>query len=578
MKTSSATTVKTQTQTSTKVGLALLGLAGLAAAAGFVIASEKRPISILHPLLIMTSAPEPTAHSAIMGAQNEPILGIKLQAKNASITVQKLSFAAFFDSDGNFATIENDLSGGDLVTSCVLKNNSTGAVWAGPAPVISNGNILTFSDRFSLPANSVTPFTVSCDLANSSATGKYIMALALIGDPSYVTALGPQGNSLPGSRIYVGNEQDTGVNILHNFVGPTTVTVRDHGKLSADNDYRFSPVGDIIIGNTNNNRVADFSLTAVNETFTVKKLTLKNWGDDAAIKLVSLTYNNQSGIAVTKTGTFSNHFLQFSNLDMYVPTGAANAARIDVGVDTPPVITPYDSGRQLGITMDFTAPGSFQAVAATSGFTVTESSMSNFQPSGTFILRKTRPTITLSSASPSGPARPDAHGYSEILRFNVSAAPTGDVTVTNLRFNIHSTDTTNSGWNSCGPFTTNGRPATVTDLTTGHTFTTELFGMTPDGIHHCGYDNNAVVDTINVNFLDSSLHSEFLVSAGTTHTYSLMLDTAGAKPGDSVSASIPYSPANYSSLDLIWCDAGLQCNANSLNVKTLPLTGGTLVF
>ncbi len=569
------TSTAVQTTTSALVGIAIMGTGLLAAAAGFVIAASNTG-----PILNIRATPKPTAHSAVQGARDEQMLGFSLEAKNKGITINKLVFDVLADSDGNFNTIENDLSGADLVTSCVIKNKQTGSVFAGPS-YIENGNIITFADTFTLPANTVTQFTINCDLAGSSANDKYIMAFELGGNPANVVARATIANNILGAdRINVGSPADVGVNMG----GPVTVTVRSSGKLSASIDPT-SPKDDIIIAGTQA-KIATYKFSSTNEAFTIQKLRIKQYGELGGANFAFLGYKLPDGRLMTNGVAFVNGVADFTGLAINVPAGATNALPIDVTFEAAPInsTSPVRSGWGMSATLDLTTPGSFMARGNTSGKVITEANMNGDIPSPAGLeIRKTRPTITLSSSTPSGAAIP---GRSEVLRFNVAADPAGDLSMSQMTFKIDTFSHIEHPWASCGSSTVSGLGDTskweLKDLTTGEVLSNNNSSwiiMNADG-NQCGPADReqAVVGYALVNLVHGN------ISAGTSHTFSLIVDSTGADSAqdDAIKVEIVSEPAHqFSPLlhTIQWREGvnGLDL-INGNFIKNLPITGGTLVF
>lgn len=543
----------------------------LAAAAGFVVAASNTG-----PVLNIKATPLPGAHGTVQGAQREPMLGFTLEAKNKAILIESLTFNVLADSDGNFKEIQNDLSASDLLLSCMLINKRTGAAVASPVSV-TNGNMITFEDKFTLTANSITPFTILCDHANTLITNPYIMGVELTGYPGYVVAtVAATGNNLPDNRINVGTITDAGVNVALT----TSVTIRSRGMLQVSLSP-IAPSSDLTIKNSSV-KAAAFKFTAAGEAYTIQKLTIQNIGDDAAVKTIKITYKNASGATITNTSTLSNHFAQFSGIDIAVPTGAANAATVEVTVDTADISATGSgsSGQTFSEAIAFLPGGLFKAVGNTSGSVITESEMGYGYQGGTFTLRETRPTITLHSASPTGPAVP---GRNEVLRFNVAADPAEDLSMSQITFKVNATSV-DSPWASCGSSTVSGLGDVtkweLKDLTTGEVLTNNnsWIIMNADG-GQCGPTDR--VQSVIAYALANLVHGT--IFAGTTHTLSLIVDSTGASQSqdDQIQVEITSEPTHeFPLLHSIQWREGVNGPdlINGSFIKNLPIRGFTLQF
>ncbi|MFA5945714.1 MAG: hypothetical protein WC802_02285 [Patescibacteria group bacterium] len=573
--TSTAVQTTTQTQTSTKVGVALLGLAGLAAAAGFVIASAAQPT------LIIRMTPQPASHVITSGTELDPVLGFTLQAQNIAMKVNRLVFTATSDTDGTFASVENNVSPADHISLCGIYDASSHLI--GQGQIIDSSGRVTFTNLgLNIPANSGKTMRLRCTFSDAYPDGSSpdIYAFSLKNDAD-VTAVGPQGNSIPGSRIYLGGQTDPGVNTAL----ATTVTVKDYGVLSAGMSATSPWIGIVVAGDqTRPTKVASFTLSSTNEDYTVRTLTIKQAGQAQAVAYAYLSYRYPDGTLGTNSMAFVNGVARFTGMAMPIQAGAANAQLLDVSVSAPAInaTTGATSGMTIEASLDFATPGSFSAVANTSGHTQTEAGMGSSLYGNPFKLYKTKPTVSLSTSSPSGASIP---GREEVLRFNVAADPGGDVSMSQFTFKINATDNANNYWASCGGGTYGNKLGDVSkwelkDITSGNVETNALSWYIADNSGtRCGPDDrqqDPVVYAL-VNLLNNN------IPAGTTHTFSLTVDTTGASSSldDKISVSIPTDPANLSPLlhNLQWRETlHGQDLLDGAGVYAVPVTGGTLVF
>jgi hypothetical protein len=172
-------------------------------------------------------------------------------------------------------------------------------------------------------------------------------------------------------------------------------------------------------------------------------------------------------------------------------------------------------------------------------------------------------TLSLAVTSPGGAAVPS---YMPVLRFIACADVSTSVEITNIRFDIASTDNAASDWNSCANL---GQPDkfalyNVSNPSVGLD-TNEEFYTTSNQLCNTApsWDN---VGAVNMVIYD-------LIPAGTCSTYELRMDTVGVSSAsdDSLQVSLIYEEWLY------WFDQ----NGNGYNgsyADGLPIWGNALVF
>ncbi len=365
--------------------------------------------------------------------------------------------------------------------------------------------------------------------------------------------------------------KDPGVNASQSVA----ITVKDHGNLSLSVDPNTP--NNIALANSTV-KAGVFKLTATNEPYTVQTLTIKNVGDDAAVKTVKISYKDATGATVTSIGAVSNHLVKFTGLTLFVPTGASNAAVIEVFVDTADISNTGNgaSGMTFSEAFGFLPGGVFKAIGMTSGNVITEVEMGVGYQGGTFTLRETRPTISIASSSPSGSA---VVGRNEVIRFNVAASAGDDVVLNALTFKMSSNDNANTGWNLCG--NTVAADFDIYDLyqdssTSLDTADTNWTLMDSNGV--------ACVSSGNVTFIRINLPTASVITKGTSHTFALYFDATGASSADDdvIRFDLPAEPLVPSKpllKGMNWSDStNTGVNIDGMYVKHLTANGGTLAF
>ena len=335
---------------------------------------------------------------------------------------------------------------------------------------------------------------------------------------------------------------------------------------------------------------------------TIKKIEIDNAGtaDSIGIASVILEYKNQAGETKTASSFFSSDVATFEGLDMYVP--ANDSAYVTVKVNTGDVTTENTvSGDTVQLTFDSTSAGDFEAVGLGAGSTLDGADVGNVTSSNTHEIRKTKPTFSLASGSPSGASVP---GLNEVFRFNVSADSRGTVTLDKVTFKLTASDNGSSSWEECDTNAADG--VTIADATEWEIYnasdsSTKLDeGTTPwtffDDTGAACTTTTADMSFLVVDFGASggSISSEE-IAGGETKTYILRFDSTGASSAndDTIRIEIPdqneinsLSVGGGTALDddavVQWDDSNLT-NSGALNIdgdylKNLPITGGTIIY
>jgi hypothetical protein len=294
----------------------------------------------------------------------------------------------------------------------------------------------------------------------------------------------------------------------------------------------------------------------------------------------------------------SGNEARFSSLDMYV--GVSAPADVEVMVNVP--LTARDAGGsatsgekiRMGLFVDTTNDDNYKAVGVGSGTTFDDDDqgavgddIATTDGIHTFVVRETKPTVTLSSLSPSGSA---VVGRSEVLRFNVAASDNEDVVLSRMTFKINATDISGDGtddWANCDNAADAGEMAPqdfdIYNLTDDQTTTTLDLDSDSDQNDSltemaAGTDSpwtllkttGAICDATeaDVGFVHLRLPTTETIPQGLTKTFALYLDTtgAGASVDDSIRLDIPSDPITGT---FLYVD-------NASNSADLAITSSTL--
>ncbi len=564
--------------------------------------------------LTINVASTPASQTVVRGTSNVDFVGFSMQAGTASkVTVSAITLQGASDADGSFSAVANDLSPRSDLTSCSLYDGGTGALIDGPESfgTFASGSKtdITFSGfNWTIPAGQTYKMLVRCNVANYTVAGAAdIFGIEIKGatPADNVTTVDQDGNAV--------TETVSATAASANTAGSTSigVTVANAGSLTVALDGD-SPNSTMLLSNSTGVTVSKFKFTSSNEAFVVDRLGVSNTsGSDVAVSSVELHYKDSAGADKVATGFLTSNAYVFEGLTFYVPKDST--AVVTVKVNTGEVTAANSaSGDLVGIDFDVdtTNNDQFRAVGSGSGVTLndTDSLMADTAGSNHEI-RKTKPTISLASGSPSGAA---IAGLIEILRFNVTADSRGDVTIEEFTFQLSSTDNAGGNWNLCDTDgTANFVTADIylydsTDTSADIADTSDLTLYDTAGTA-CTTSSTTDSGFIQMNFDGDTAHGEPNVAAGTTKTYILKLNVQnGASPSavqdDSMRMDLPDEVALDAAMAtdtdaIVWNDSNVtsgdmdanatgagandQGGTNGIDgdmVKNLPVNGGSLIF
>lgn len=445
----------------------------------------------------------------------------------------------------------------DRITGCSLYDGST--LVSGPEPVASvSTGYINFADfSYSIAAGTTKTLSVHCDLANVNPTTDDAFAVFL-DVATDVIALDSEGDSatVTGADINWADGTPT--------TDPTTwVVVTNSGSLAvtAASD---SPSADFVLTGSTGNTVSKFRFDATNEAFTVNRLTVQESQavlDGQAvgfyannISLVTISYPDSTGATKTATGALTSNAVTLNDLTFYV--GKDDNAEVTIKIDVPS--TDRSSGsatsnERMTLVLD-DGTGEARAVGVSSGVTLSATNditgISAGDTAGLamnkFVVRETKPTIALSSVSPSGSKTP---GNQETLRFNVTAGSGEDVILKNVVFSFSASDNATSLWDNCDTDVTSGAEI----LASGADF--HIYNMNKEGTATALDAANdftilkttgAVCDAddADVGFVKLSLTTAEVIPAGSTYAYAVYFnsDSASSVNDDSVQMGLASDP------------------------------------
>ncbi len=415
--------------------------------------------------LVIALASTPGDVTTVDGTDNVHVQSFTFTAGDGGdVLVNSIQLSVYADEDNAGAFTLGDVSGADVndfVESCTLKD-SNDVVLDGPESAISTGLTIDFNDvDWTVPSGENYTLKVVCSFGNpSDGTDDNFFAFDLDDLSEDVVAEDEDGNDV-----------DPTTDDPNGGTSPTNVvSVNDAGSLTMAADSS-TPSPDFILTSSTDVKVSTFRFTATNENFDVNILTFSEEAaeDDTGtansssyannISTVKIDFPKADGTTGSKSVSMTGNEAKFSDLDMYVKTGTPGI--VNVYVTTP--LTDRDSGGnarsneeiRMGLFADTTNDDNFQAVGAGSGTTLDDDDATvvgddAYATDGIaqFVVRETKPTISLNSSSPTGAKVP---GDQEVFRFNIAASSNEDVIFKNILFKISATDNTGTPtlWENC---------------------------------------------------------------------------------------------------------------------------------
>jgi hypothetical protein len=485
------------------------------------------------------------------------------------------------------AVIGSTVTVTDYLETCSIYDRE-GELLDGPKAPSSSGSLLVFDDvDWELAAGESEVLDLHCDFANPVLGTTVYFAFDLHDLSEIILAEDEDGTDVDPTTDSPNGDYSTPTNV---------VTLASAGSLAAAVDSS-TPTEDFVLTNTTDNAVASFRFTATNEDFEVTTFTVAEQQaeqDDADgdgdvtgdpdtyannIELVTIEYPLEDGTTGTATATMNGAEAKFSlaSKPFFVATG--DPAVVDVFVDVP------DTSRNVGgaatsgekmmfdIFVDTTNDDNFKAVGVGSGTALDDDDLSATSTDPyTFVVKETKPTVGLSSSSPSGTKVP---GDQEVFRFNVAASSNEDIVISELIWKISTTDNASSSWNVCDttPSMAGVFDEPIMDLYnlsttgTGTAIDDDAEWTFFDGDMSVCTENTDTVDYIGLTF--SSTAEYIVVPAGTTYTFALYLDSTGASStnDDAIQLTLTGDPILESSSFLA---------ASDLNESNLVATDTTL--
>lgn len=524
---------------------------------------------------------------SVDGSDNVLVNAFSVTAGTASdLHVSSVEISVYSSESVGGTYLLGDTSGADVndfIESCYLTDAAGNQLGSAESPVTGGATFTVTDTDWDLTAGATDTLKVYCNFANpSDGTDDNAFAFDIDVGADDVVVQDEDGNDVDPL-----NSAATAAVDINGGTTPTnTVDLQDSGSLAVTASAS-TPNADFVLTSSTDNHVASYTFTASNEAFEVRTLqfTEEEATDDACgfdgllttqlaptgcadatgyannISLVTVSYPLEDGTTHEESASMSGNAVTFTlsaGEYLYVPVG--EPVDVDVYVDVP--LTARDAGGSATsneeIRMAFSDANNsgseaFNAYGVGSGTQWTEASAgvadigaAAFGTDGiaTFVVRETKPTVSLSSLSPSGASIP---GLSEVLRFNVAASSNESVVLDQITFKVTSTDVGANNWNQCDIDLATA-PAHIDDSELSIYNLTKSSSTTLDtsDTDWTLWDTTGAVCTGTageLGFVTIEFPSAEIVPNGSTYTYSLKMDTTGATVGsDSIRVDIVSDP------------------------------------
>lgn len=356
--------------------------------------------------LTVSLASTPVTANYVKGTQNVEAVGFLLTAgAGSSVNISSIKVAAYVDAneDDTFAKYTETGSSSAVTARELLSSISLwdGSTQLGSTKTINTSGEATFSSlNWTLPAGTTKKLVVKANIStNAPIDGSLDRIKIDIADVSDdITATDASGNAVSsGSSDYPNGSATAATSYL---------VIRSAGTLYAEAAADM-PTAAIVLSGSSDVTFAKFKFSSNYEAFNVERVAIDNASAnyDDNISAVILSYPDQNGNTVTKTGYLSSGQVIFDNLSpaFYVPkdgsaylTVKANLAQIggSGGADSGDV-------PQFTLGKDRTNDDQFKAVGVGSGTTLDDEDVyfSGSQSTDTIdgnamTVRKAKPTIT----------------------------------------------------------------------------------------------------------------------------------------------------------------------------------------
>ncbi|MBI4135530.1 hypothetical protein HY477_02235 [Candidatus Uhrbacteria bacterium] len=559
------------------------------------------------------------ASSLTVQLASTPVSGTTVRGSTA-VEMVGFSFAAGSQSPVRVTQIvmtgQGDNTGGTYTAAEFDDVVLTARLYDGDTPVSTaksptTAGVITFDNLdWTVPAGATKKLVARVNLATSLMSAATDTAWLGINAAADITAQDKDSNTVTAT------DGDATWSNPINSAPTVLLTVNNVGTLTVARDGD-NPLAAIVVGGTNDVSLLKVRFNAANEAFDLKKLRITNDGTDSTgtacdgsettpenasacdtgVVQLKLKYPKADGTTGTKTSVLSSGEADFSDLDAYLALD--KNAVIEVLADLATITAAGVSGDQLQAGLDLDQ--NFEAVGRGSGTTISTcagvtagtgvvcttaaaDTLGADLEGNNMTVRKSKPTVTLHAASPSGASVP---GVNEQLRFTVSADASSDVVLDVLTFKATLTDNNSTDWNVNGDATGTIDTVAAWSLYESSDLTTQLDVDADWTLYGTAAADGTLSGTEEVGYARLVLTTPRTISAGTSKTYVLKVDTTGAStnPDDSVRFDILEEGGSTNTTlaalaEFQWDESssGAATDISGTLIKNLPIIGGTLIY
>ncbi len=476
------------------------------------------------PTLTVSLAATPGDKSYVRNTTDKDLVAFDMQASTADdLRVTSVVVTCTAGGAGDCATAFQSLY-------LYEKDGSTLTVLDGPRSMSAltsptTDGTATFSLNHTVAAGSTARLLVRSDISSGATSAPYAFTIEAAGDISAEdtdsSAATVSASSWP--------------------VGTRTVTVAANGTIANQNVTDTALKARMVASLSQGEPVLKIRFDADQlEAWYVKKLNFDlAAGTDDMISKIYVNYTDQNGDPQTASGTISSSTVQFSGLNVYVPAGGNQT--IDISLDMGEVaVGGASAGDLVQIKFDGTTAGEFEAIGASSA--AVDNAVTDIT-SKELRLAKSFPVVARNDLSTAL-----ANGEVSIYETTIAADSSADIAIKQLYFDVSlSTSVTLSDLKlfKDGVLISDSDDVDIVDEADA--------SVEPGG-------GGTADDIVIVQWSDSTLAGEDIISAGTSTTYTLKATAANATSGESVSTSLKYD-TTASVGDITNATAGLDLAA-----------------
>lgn len=406
------------------------------------ILPPETPSQIGESSLVVSFSNKVSSASYVKRSKDVPVAAFRFGAGEGSdITVASLALTSYVDEvqgDSDFGRGEDADDGsavliGDLVSAVNLYDEE-GNFLAGPVTPSADKRLYFTNLNWIIPAGATKHLIVKADF-NPGAP--------YLNDDRFSFDIEKAGEDLgvkdeAGKFIVAQGDRPNG--------GTTPLvytTILQSGILKIETDVS-APISAIVPMGEQGVEFNRLKFIGKNEPFLVKKLSLANKlpDYDRNIQKIWISYARQDGTIVTKTENLWLGKVTFYDLDFYVPPeGATFSVFADIKTSA--------GGAVGGDRPSFTlAETDFEAIGQISEVIFWDISFGSRQienkakTAAEMLIRKTKLIVNLNLETPIGPA---GRGFTNVMKFDVSAGAAGQAKIKELTFAVYSDDVDTEG-------------------------------------------------------------------------------------------------------------------------------------